>query len=81
VIDNRRWIAQLLELARGHIVEWIVDRLALQVLELWNPIPDVITIRIAFLRLGDGIEDPLWRRRELPCLEWDPGYRALTKYG
>lgn len=81
VINNGRWIAQLLELARGHIVEWIVDHLALQVLELGDPIPDVIPIRITFLRLGDCVEDPLWSRGELPCLEWNPGYRALTKYG
>ncbi len=36
-----------------------MDRFPLEVSELGYPIADVIPIRIAFLRLGEGVEDTL----------------------
>jgi hypothetical protein len=59
VIHDRRGVSQLLELVARHIVEWVVHRFTLEVLELGNPVADVVPVGIAFLGLGEGVEDAL----------------------
>lgn len=59
MIHDRLRVAELFELVPGHVVERIMYRLALQVLELWHPVSDVVALRVAFLRLRQGVEDSL----------------------
>jgi len=59
VINDRLRVSQLLELVPRHVVKRVMYRLALQVFQFRNPVPDVVALRIALLRLGQGVEDPL----------------------
>lgn len=59
VIDDRLRVPELGKLALGHVMERVVDDLALEVLELWYPVPNVVSVRVALLRLSDRVEDAL----------------------
>lgn len=59
MINNGRRITEFPKLPTWHVVVRIMDRFPLEVSELGYPIADVIPIRIAFLRLGEGVEDTL----------------------
>jgi len=59
VLHNRLRVPQLGESAAWHMGERIMNGLALQILQLGNPIPDEIARGVAFLRLRDGVEDSL----------------------
>ena len=59
MIHYRLRIAKLLERATWHIMKRIMNRLALEIFQLRDPIPDEIARWITFLRLSDGIEDSL----------------------
>lgn len=59
MFDNRFRISELFELGTRHIVERIMDRLPLEVLELGHPVSNIVAVWVAFLALCQGVEDSL----------------------
>jgi antitoxin (DNA-binding transcriptional repressor) of toxin-antitoxin stability system len=77
VIDDGRGIAQLSELAARQLVKGVMDGLSVEVFELGYPVADVVAVRIAFLGLGESVEDSL--DGSAAVRRW--GLEMLTKYG
>lgn len=53
----RRWVVKPLKLLLTETVVWREDRFTLDFSKFGHPLPDVITMRIAFLSLYNRIED------------------------
>lgn len=64
-LHMRAWIPQLLKLALPQPLVRGENRLALHILQLRNPFSDVVAVFVAFLGLGDRVEN---RVRGLPAV-------------
>jgi hypothetical protein len=63
MLNNPLWIARLLGLLRSASIIRIMNRLALHILQLRNPFPNILPIGIKLLALQKRIENPkIWLR-------------------